>query len=100
VNQYSFKDNQPYNGKSFYRLKLMDQNNKISYAPIRTVNINSVSKSIKVYPNPTNAVVMIHAMDEKIKHVKLYDITGKLMINHTVMNVQFHLSIYQKEIIF
>ena len=52
-NNYSFTDGQANNGKNFYRLKIVSNNNRSEYSPvvlIRTGGNNE--KGISVYPNP------------------------------------------------
>jgi hypothetical protein len=80
---YSFLDDQPLNGKSFYRLKLVDNNNTHKYSHIEAVNL-SAKKTVDVYPNPSrnNSInlVLSSALQGELS-IKLYDMNGKLHLN-------------------
>jgi len=56
LNKYSYVDDYPLNGRSFYRLKQTDYDGKFSYSEIRSVSFddhkNSSIKIIAVSPNP------------------------------------------------
>ncbi|MGK0364251.1 MAG: hypothetical protein ACI85O_001308 [Saprospiraceae bacterium] len=53
VNTYFEKDEKPYEGDSFYRLKSIDSNGEFTYSEVRKVRIEYKHlKNIKVYPNP------------------------------------------------
>jgi hypothetical protein len=80
---YSFADDQPLNGKSFYRLKMVDDNNTHKYSHIEAVNL-SAKKTVDVYPNPSrnNSInlVLSSALQGELS-IKLYDMNGKLHLN-------------------
>lgn len=48
---YSYNDNEPYPATSFYRIKQVDIDNKITYSSIKVLSKNSLT-GIKVFPNP------------------------------------------------
>ena len=71
VNKISFTDATPIHGRNFYRIKIVDAANHISYSLVRTIEINS-SRSFTIWPNPAvndffvnnkggKATVMIYA---------------------------------------
>ncbi len=49
---YSYADENPLSGQSYYRLKQTDYNGEFSYSDIESVNFDP-STQIKIYPNPT-----------------------------------------------
>jgi hypothetical protein len=51
-NDYLFKDEAPYFGNNFYRLRIMDTKGKFKYSNIVTL-VNQGDNSISIYPNPT-----------------------------------------------
>ena len=60
LNNYSFSDNQPVNGKNFYRLKIVSNDNRSEYSPVVLIRkggdgINGIS----VYPNPVEDYLQI-----------------------------------------
>jgi hypothetical protein len=52
VHNYSILDNNPYSGKSWYRLKLKDLGVADRYSEIRMVTIKGLSDLITISPNP------------------------------------------------
>lgn len=56
---YTTIDEQPLEGKSYYRLKIMEESGQYEFSPIRVVN--RVEKFFfKVYPNPAQDFVLLH----------------------------------------
>lgn len=56
---YTTIDEQPLEGKSYYRLKIVEENGQYEYSPVRVVN--RVEKFFfKVYPNPAQDFVLLH----------------------------------------
>ena len=56
---YSFKHLNPSQGINYYRLKLVDKDGKFSYSDIQSVELNSCTNSISVYPNPSTDYILI-----------------------------------------
>ncbi len=52
VQHYSFYDNQPFTGISFYRLKQVDVDGNAGYSNIERVNIAGGKTAVDIYPNP------------------------------------------------
>lgn len=64
---YSTIDPNPYIGKSYYRLKQTDFDEKFTYADIRTVIIEKKEKStVSIYPNPTQHQISIIGAATKV----------------------------------
>lgn len=87
-NTYSYKDNISFNGKMYYRLKMIDNDGKFTYSSIVTLNSNG-GQVAGIYPNPANDKVYINTGNELLQHsVRLYDISGHLLqtiqINNTL----------------
>lgn len=81
--QYSYLDDQPLNGKSFYRLKIVDDNSTYKYSHIEAVNL-SADKTVDVYPNPSRnnciKLVISSALQGEM-NISLYDMNGKLQLS-------------------
>jgi hypothetical protein len=86
---YSWVDNNPTDGVSYYRLKMVDTDNKYELSKVASVNITSVA-SLKSYPNPAISVLNIE-LPAKIETAKLRltSADGKLvkMINVSHSNL-------------
>lgn len=91
---YSFVDDQPLNGKSFYRLKMVDDNSSYKYSHIEAVNL-SEQKTVDVYPNPSHnsciKLVISSALQGEM-NISIYDMNGKLQLNQR-QNISSTLSI-------
>lgn len=76
---YSYLDQQPLSGSNFYRLKLVDENEKVNYSA--TIHIQtSVSGSISIYPNPaTRTFYMRHSAANDVTTISIYSLSGVLM---------------------
>ena len=78
---YSIIDEDIQQGTNYYRLKQTDFDGKYTYSKIQAVNFDDVLKpDFNIYPNPASTFVQIKGKDIKGKSVKIYDITGKLLI--------------------
>ncbi len=84
---YNFVDANPLEGKVFYRLKIIDNNNAIKYSPIVTIKRGSNKLEIlDIHPNPTNGVVYFNVLGfNKNVRVRLTDVSGKVLINNGIM---------------
>jgi hypothetical protein len=76
---YNEKDNFPLKGTNIYRLKIIDIFGNFSYSGLASVTITD-SKAPVVFPNPAKSYVHIGRGTEAIKHVNLYDISGKVIL--------------------
>jgi hypothetical protein len=78
---YSFKDENPLSGISYYRLKQVDFNGKFSYSEICSVT-NNGDGNVSFYPNPVRTSLTIdYEFSEKPKSnvISVTDVTGKLV---------------------
>ncbi len=60
-NNYSFVDEQAFDGTSYYRLKQINSDRSDSYSQLKTVNFYGYS-GVKLYPNPTNGSINLPPM--------------------------------------
>jgi PKD repeat protein len=84
---YNFVDANPLNGKVFYRLRIIDNNNALKYSPIVTIIRGSNKLEIvDIHPNPTNGIVYFNVLGfNKNVRVRLTDVSGKVLINNGIM---------------
>ncbi len=56
--EYKHTDIHPLNGINYYRIKIVDNDNKFDYTVIKSVNFSQDS-DVTIYPNPTTGIVKI-----------------------------------------
>lgn len=89
---YQSTDKLPLHGINYYRLRIVDADDRLSYSPIVMIRVTS-TKSPLVYPNPANNTVHIVQGAELVKFVNMYDVTGKIIVrvpnatSQTVINI-------------
>jgi len=81
---YNFTDVNiaPLSGVAYYRIKLVDKDDKFAYSSIVAVTFNSFKNTVTVFPNPvTNTAILsiIIGAAEEIKF-RLYDDKGNLVL--------------------
>jgi hypothetical protein len=92
---YSAVDNNPYIGKSFYRLKQTDFDGKFEYSQIKSVTLNPDNKnSFNVFPNPISNVVQI-LNKSNYQFLEIYNSYGQKIITYTVKQGANDLALYQ-----
>jgi hypothetical protein len=76
---YALTDTRPLSGISYYRLKIVDSDNKVSYSKVQKV-INGfepyITRSVWVYPNPINEQLNIEIRGRGFAY-KITDILGR-----------------------
>lgn len=84
VLNYSLTDEHPINGINYYRLKQVDNDGTYEYSSIVQVNFEHLTKSYldNIHPNPVNTDLYFdyYASEEDKLQIRLYDYTGRLMI--------------------
>lgn len=94
---YSYTDEHPYNGRNYYRLKMVDINNEITYSNIVSVSITSKDRIMAtVYPNPVaeKLHLTINATLEPSAQISIINMDGKEMMKMpvTTLNKEINLS--------
>ncbi len=84
---FSFTDQQPSAGISYYRLKEWDINNSFKYSNTINVLHNKEPFSLKVFPNPTSDVLIVQANDlvKSDIHLVISNIKGERVVNRTIL---------------
>lgn len=84
---YFVKDNNPDNGKNYYRIKIFDKNGKISSTAIVMVDLKNEKVSIAVLPNPVKNKKLTLALNnipaDKYQ-VVLYSISGQKVYQQSI----------------
>lgn len=96
AHRYHFIDEKPQIGIQYYRLKIMDEDGKYDYSPIRSVAFDGKIKAW-VYPNPFTEKLVVET--DNTEGVKFYDIeiadaVGKTyFIAKKIENPQFNVDL-------
>ncbi len=72
-------------GKDYYRLRMIDFDNKVSYSEVVTISNDNINQQISLYPNPTNDVVnikFISSRDYDDIEIQIMDAVGKVINNY------------------
>jgi hypothetical protein len=85
---YEFTDNNPNGGLSglYYRLKMIDLDEKIEYSNIINLENDKILRGVKIYPNPTSNIVNIEIEGTLNKSVQISvkDISGRVVLQQTL----------------
>ncbi len=76
---YSYTDQQPANGRNFYRLKMIDKDETFAYSRIRQVNISADSEHY-LYPNPVSDLLFLNKNGGEIARIKIADLQGRTVL--------------------
>ncbi|MBL0273815.1 MAG: DNRLRE domain-containing protein [Chitinophagaceae bacterium] len=100
LHDYNFYDNLPFKGVSFYRLKQVDIDARLSYSRIERVNITDTKNSFDVYPNPSTGNAFNITLLKDIRgviEINVYDMKGSLQLQQqfsgaNTITINHHLS--------
>ena len=77
--RYAFIDENPLNGRAYYRLKQTDFDGAFTYGPIRIIERNNSHESL-AYPNPfVDRVTMRYTGEENMQGLRLSDARGNII---------------------
>lgn len=102
-NNYSFTDNQPTAGVSYYRLKQTDFDGKSEYFNVAAVNNYQADQTeLDVYPNPANGTVnlIFNGAKEDVISVSIYNVLGTKVYSSESYQTAIDLSDKQNGIYF
>jgi len=72
---YSYTDQNPLFGTSYYRLKQVDFNGDTEYSNV--VSLQYIRNGVSVYPNPVNEQLYLQTDYDTIQQIVIYDSTGR-----------------------
>lgn len=78
VSDYSFTDDQPATGKSYYRILQRDRDNRSTYSKTASVAIGE-NRQLAVFPNPVNTSLTVQLPVSGEATVKVFSHEGKLV---------------------
>lgn len=83
---YADTDNNPYLGRSYYRIRQTDTDGAFSFSPIRSVFIADQGNLIALYPNPTaqgQPVQIVSEVEQDIQ-VELFNAAGQAVLRQFI----------------
>lgn len=86
---YSALDTDPFEGRSYYRLKQTDFDGKVNYLGIHTIFIEPSKKNLSVFPNPIESGkpwTLKYVNDIQIDRIEIVDEQGRLLESITPKN--------------
>jgi hypothetical protein len=86
TSNYSFMDANPYDGVTYYHLKIFDKDGSYSYSPVLKVEAKGKSV-ISIYPNPaTDNIIVNHPKAAAGSSLQLLTADGRKVKQYTVAN--------------
>jgi hypothetical protein len=82
IHRYAANDLPLLNGKNFYRLKMIDQQQAIRYSDLRQLN-NGAKNIITLYPNPAKEKIFIQSTSAG-GHYRIVDPLGRTILQGTI----------------
>lgn len=93
---YLSKDENPFPGISYYRLKQTDYDGDFEYSPIKVVQLLKEG-IVSIYPNPSSSGVVNFSSASAIGNLKVFSSDGKMVFNENVentVNLQLQSGVY------
>ncbi len=91
-NNYQFSDNNPFDGKNYYRLSSTESDGKIQYSSVLMIYFHrDKSSSISIFPNPVADQLNISIEEQNVKIIKaeVFTADGKLIHRSTPNSMAF-----------
>jgi hypothetical protein len=86
---YSWLDENPLQGNNYYRIRSVDLNGKIAYTSIVKAQINDISVSIKVFPNPAKEAkvnLQLNNQPAGVYYARLINPIGQVIVSKKIVH--------------
>ena len=85
---YSFQQNNPPQGKAYYRLRMVDIDGKLDYSKTIAMKLDCGKRQVFVYPNPVTDVLNINITNsqDNSTRAKLFDANGRLIYSNNMIS--------------
>ena len=93
VSDYQDIDVSPQPKTNFYRLKMMDKSNVVTYSSIQKVFRPTKNDLIKIYPNPAHKKIILTGNIAPYTALSLFDLSGKLLWRKNIISNQNNVEI-------
>ena len=86
TSDYSLLDQQPLQGKSYYRLKLVERSGSSRYSNTRLIQIDQLITKLRLYPNPVkkDVAVSFNSTVDQSATLTIRSLSGVVMIKRPV----------------
>ena len=83
---YSFLDQQTIEGRSYYRLKMIEKTGSSRYSNTRTIQIDYPITNLKIYPNPikNNVMISFNSTGSQSATLMIRSLSGDVMIKRPI----------------
>ena len=81
MQQYSYQDKSPQQGKVYYRLKMINIDGSFTYSNTIVMNVDCNKSSVVVYPNPVSDMLNVNITnsDDNATTANLFDPDGRMV---------------------
>lgn len=86
---YEVKDETPYLGTSYYRLKQVDYDGQYSYSEREVVRI-LLMEGVRIYPNPFRSILHVR-LEEYPRDYVLYNMEGKVLMSGSIQSSAWYI---------
>lgn len=88
--EYNFIDDQPLNGRSYYRIKGLEETGKATYSAILPITLKSSTSLLSIYPNPVvpgTSALQLTGISKGLYTITIYNQLGELVQQRTYQQV-------------
>jgi len=93
TNKYQFTDEQIATGISYYRIRLVDKDDKSMYSPVRKISYIDNDFTISITPNPVTKGMVYINTSINCSRIELRDATGRLIKTQSATGMQNQLPV-------
>lgn len=86
TNSYNSKDNNPFAGDNFYRLKIINTDGSSKYSQVIKISLHK-PQLISVLPNPASTILLVNGI-ENYTQLQIVDLTGKTLLQKAIQKSQ------------
>ena len=84
--EYSFVDQQPLIGRSYYRLRMIEKSASSKYSSIRIIQADNLVTRIKIYPNPAqnNVTISFNSTENQTATLRVRSLSGNTILTNPI----------------
>lgn len=83
---YSLLDQQPLQGKSYYRLKMVERSGSSRYSNTKLIQLDQLITKLRIYPNPVknDATISFNSTVDQTATLTIRSVTGEVIIKRSI----------------